>query len=166
MTRITLRTISSLAFLLLLTGCSSHRPTESDLFNAQAALPADAPVPALQWKAISSSIDRQSGAMSTLTGNDLAVQAARTGDSHYPAGAVLALVTWAERPDPHWFGAKIAAQFQSIETISVTQDSGGSLLLAYKKYAGQPIKEVVNIDSSSSAVRKTYILAQRASVMP
>jgi mono/diheme cytochrome c family protein len=51
--------------------------TPSDAFNATAALPASLPQDPLQWRVITSSVDRTHGTMSTLYGNDLAVDHAR-----------------------------------------------------------------------------------------
>jgi hypothetical protein len=68
----------------ILPGCSHRTPAASDLFNQQAALQSTLPVPALEWKVISSSVDRQHGTMSTLIGNDIAVTSARSADSSYP----------------------------------------------------------------------------------
>jgi hypothetical protein len=45
-----------------------------------------------------------------------AAQAHRTAPV-YPAGAVLALVTWAQREDPHWFGARIPDRPLSVEFV-------------------------------------------------
>jgi hypothetical protein len=147
----------------LMAGCG-HRsaPTEADLFNAEAALPSGLPVPALGWKVMSSSIDRQHGTMSTLTGNDIAVASARAGmPGTYPPGSVLALTTWAQRDDPHWFGGKIPGPFLSLETVTV---SGGAA--AYARYDGNPAVLMENGNPAQAAARKSYILAQRAAVLP
>ncbi len=75
---IPLLSVASLAAALLVTGCSQHRtPSESDLFNQQAALPASVPIPVLEGRVIASSVDRQQHTMSILTGNDIAVASAR-----------------------------------------------------------------------------------------
>ena len=61
-----------------------------------------------------------------LYGNDAAIGSIRAhrGTTHGPAyatGAVLALVTWAQREDPHWFGARIPSEPQSVEFVQVAK---------------------------------------------
>jgi hypothetical protein len=135
-------------------GC--HKPLrDTDFVFTEPVQRSDKLVPGLNSRVIASSVDRQGRTMSTLTGNDLAVNGARSG-SAYPAGAVLTLVTWAQREDPHWFGARIPGVPQSIETVAVTD---GQSSADYKKDSGQP-------DASEVSARKAYILGQRSSVMP
>ncbi|MGA8939566.1 MAG: cytochrome P460 family protein, partial [Acidobacteriaceae bacterium] len=92
--------------LVLVCGCGRKKIADADLYNVQAGLGAGLPYPVLEWKAITTSVDRGDETTSTLFGNDAAVSAARAG-SAYPAGTVLGLVTWRQRDDPHWFGARI-----------------------------------------------------------
>ena len=73
-------------------------------FNQSAGLVGDLPANPLGWRVISV-IDPATGTMSTLYGNDLAVEYARTHSQHdFPAGAVLSLVTWTQAEDSRWFG--------------------------------------------------------------
>ena len=72
----------------------------------------------MEWKAITSVVDRGAETTATLFGNDAAVGAARAGKA-YPAGAVLGLVTWKQREDPHWFGARIPGTPVSVEFVVV-----------------------------------------------
>ncbi|HEX4650152.1 MAG TPA: hypothetical protein VH250_01490 [Granulicella sp.] len=164
--------VASLAALLLVagcvTGCSQHpAPSETDLFNQQAALPTSLPVPVLENRVITSSIDRQQHTMSTLTGNDIAVTSARAGTpSAYPEGAVLTLATWNQRDDPHWFGARIPATPRTVETVTITRGANGQLLPTYHLFAGNPLQLVAAPDPAQAATRQADILAERASVMP
>jgi Cytochrome P460 len=144
------------------TGCS-RTPPDSELFNAGAALPASAPVQALDWKVITSSIDATHETMSTLFGNDLAVASARMGKS-YPGGSVLSFVTWSQQEDRHWFGGKIPKQVQSIEVVTVTQSADGKTASSYERFEGQGLARTVS--NSSDLARMEYLLSQRASVMP
>jgi hypothetical protein len=159
---------AALAALLLVVGCTHHpAPSETDLFNQQAALPATLPVPVLEHRVIASSVDRQQGTMSTLTGNDIAVTSARAATSSaYPEGAILTLATWNQRDDPHWFGARIPATPRTVETVSITRDTHGQLVPTYQLFAGNPLQLVAHPDPTQSAARQADILAQRASVMP
>jgi hypothetical protein len=58
--------------------------------------------------------------------------------SQYPAGAVLALVTWAQRDDPHWFGARIPDAPLSVEfaTAGAAAEPG-----SYRQFAGTGLAE-------------------------
>ncbi len=72
----------------------------------------------LDWRVITTSIDKRAATMSTLFGNDAAVEYARTSaGQNYPSGAVLSLVTWKQREDGHWFGARVPAAPVSVEFV-------------------------------------------------
>lgn len=151
--------------LILMAGCRHRTPTEADVFNEQAQLPAGLPAPVMDWRTIASSVDRAhgiSGTMSLLTGNDVAVKSA--GDSAYADGSVLALVTWLERDDPHWFGARIAGSFVGLETVTIARGADGKVAAVYKRFAWEPLREITGAPDADA--RKAYILGMRPSVMP
>jgi mono/diheme cytochrome c family protein len=86
------------------------------LNNNAAVLPANLPYQPLGWNAITMYVDPKAHATATLYGNDPATKATRahrgsqettTRGQAYPAGSVLALVTWTQREDPHWFGGRM-----------------------------------------------------------
>jgi hypothetical protein len=101
--------------------------------SAAAALPASLPYQPLGWGAITMFVDPRTRTMATLYGNDAAMLAieARTAGGTYPAGSVLALVTWAQRDDPHWFGARIPDRPLSVEFVLA-----GSEQPVYQRFAG------------------------------
>jgi hypothetical protein len=79
--------------------------------NRTAALPANLPYLPLGWNAITMCADPKLRTTATLYGNDEAVLAlhpreAVPGSPKYPAGALLALITWVQRDAPR-FGARI-----------------------------------------------------------
>jgi hypothetical protein len=153
------------AAVLLLAGGCSRTPDDSELFNGDAALPASAPVQALEWKVITSSIDAPHETMSTLFGNDMAVASARMGTrSGYPAGSVLSFVTWSQQEDRHWFGGKIPKQVMSMEVVTVAQGADGKATSSYERFEGQGLAKVAS--GSGDEARMSYVLSQRASVMP
>jgi hypothetical protein len=160
-------------FLLLsvlslnLLACSSDAPTILATLNQNASIVGNLPANPLQWKVISSEIDQSDSTMSTLYGNDLAVEYARGHSQRdYPAGSVLSLVTWKQLADPRWFGAKIPDQVKFVEfvTISITPDGHPSY--SYEQYAGLPLKISSAQISTTPNERAAYLLAQRAAVMP
>lgn len=108
--------------------------------NNAAALPPSLPYQPLGWNAITMYVDPATRTMSTLFGNALAMQAVRqrVDSPAYSAGAVLALVTWAQRDDPHWFGARIPDKPESVEFVEVT--APGSKI-SYRRFAGEALAE-------------------------
>lgn len=150
--------------ILPFAGCTSKPATPS--VNQQAALNGTLPYNPLQWKIITSSLNRRDSTMSTLYGNDIAVKYARSNPDHnYPTGAVLSLVTWAQRDDPHWFGAKIPATVKSVEFLTVAT-SPDQPTYTYENYQGSPLKKIDMPDTSAVNARVDHLLSQRAAVMP
>lgn len=147
--------------LLGLVGCSSGvNPRVATRLNDDAALVLDGAKP-MQGKVITSWIDRKGGTMSSLLGNDIAVEYARTnGKGGYPAGSVLSAVTWSQQEDPRWFGGSIPAKPRSVEIVTVDE------AYSYKRYEGSPLQVVAQEKGIAPGERAAYLLAQRAAVMP
>ena len=135
---------------LMVCGCGRKKIADADLYNVQAAVPTGLPYPVMEWKAITAVVDRGSGTTGTLFGNDAAVSAARAGVA-YPAGAVLGLVTWQQREDPHWFGARIPGSVVSVEFVV----AGG----ADRLFVGTPWREVAGTSGKE-------IVGMKAAVAP
>jgi hypothetical protein len=105
-------------------------------------------------------VNTKAGTMSTLYGNELAAKSARSGLA-YPAGAVVSLLTWSQRDDPHWFGGRIPQALQSVEQIRF--GAGGSP--EYNVYAGAGLaKKEIAVEQVAQRVQ--YITAKRAAVIP
>jgi hypothetical protein len=157
--------IAVAALVLFTAGCSHRSPTERDLFNVDAALPAGLPVQPLEWRVITSNIDREHHTMATLFGNDAAVKSALsvTYSVTYAAGSQLALVTWAQKDDGHWFGARIPQRFVSMELVTMGAGADGKAAVKYERYG--PDGRLAS-GSEQDAVRKEAMLAERASFMP
>jgi hypothetical protein len=156
-------------------GC--HRPLKKSDYVFSVPIPPSAaddprslsgnlPANPLAWRIITSEIDRTSGTMSTLYGNDDAVIYARTHtQSNYPAGSVLAFVTWTQKPDERWFGANIPSAAKSIEFVTV-KSTGGIPAFVYERYEGLPLKKVSSQEGATSNERIGYLLSRRAAVLP
>lgn len=155
----------TLSTLCVLTGCQSTNKPEPASINQQALLTGKLPYNPLAWRVVTSWTNRQQATMSTLYGNDIAVDHARSSPDHtYPAGAVLALVTWSQRQDPHWFGAKIPSTPQSVEFVTMPSAAGQAP--AYERYQGSPLARSNDVDADAASKRMEYVLSQRAAVMP
>ncbi|HWK05283.1 MAG TPA: cytochrome P460 family protein [Puia sp.] len=137
----------------------------------------------LDWKIITSSLNKKDMTMATLYGNELAVKSARKGAA-YPAGAVIALVSWKQSEDEHWFGGRIPGTVLSIERVSFNGAGAGSApygqakaapqngmgknsgRISYEKYVGTPLTRSVTDSSPDVKSRIAYLAGQKASVMP
>jgi hypothetical protein len=147
-----------------LAGCSNQvNPRVATRLNEDAALVGDLPSNPLQDKVITSWIHKQDATMSTLYGNEIAVQYARThAEMKYPVGAVVSVVTWSQQEDPRWFGGNIPKTPKAVEFVTVT----GPGVMAYQRYEGSPLKKVASESGSDPNDRASYLLSQRAAVMP
>jgi hypothetical protein len=150
-----------------LAGCSDRtNPRVTTRLNQDAMLVGDLPANPLRGKVISSWVSKQDATMSTMFGNDVAWQYARTNaEMVYPTGAVLSVVTWSQQEDPRWFGGNIPKKLKAVEFVAVTERGG----FRYERYEGSPLKRVVttNVEDLDAATKRgSYLLAQRAAVMP
>jgi Haem-binding domain/Cytochrome P460 len=149
--------------------------------NRAAALPSSLPYQPLTWGAITLYVDRQAHTMALLYGNDAAMQAVRerrataaAGSASpvaYPPGAVLALVTWAQRDDPHWFGARIPDAPQSVEFVTIAAPGGDphhqpqSAASHYLRFAGSSLAEVP-VPPASAAQRASFLTGLAPAWLP
>ena len=115
-----------------------------DLLNNAAALPATLPWQPFKWNPITMYVDPKSRTTATLFGNAAAIAAIRAnqvsaaGEVVYPQGAVIALVTWMQRDDQHWFGARIPGAPISVEFIDF---SSSSQIPEYRRFVGPTLAE-------------------------
>ncbi len=140
------------------------------LNTAAAGLPASLPFQPLGWNAITMYVDPESHTTATLYGNEAAMQAvealrqasgrAETA-AEYPAGAVLALVTWAQREDPHWFGARIPDRPASVEFVEVAAPTERT----YRRFAGDGLGED-HTAADATAERIKFVLGLRPAPLP
>lgn len=143
-------------------GCSSH-VENAQLVNKAASLPASFQFEAKGLnKVITSSINRKKATMSTLYGNNEAFQhAATSAGSSYPKGSVLALVTWKQQEDQHWFGANIPGELQSIELVKINGTTA-----TYEQFRGAALTPASNTDTAQVNQRTRYILDEKPAVTP
>jgi hypothetical protein len=148
--------------MMLSFGCGSDK---RQLINNTASLPDSFKFDEMGLtRVINSAINRKKSTMSTLYGNDVAFShAAATADSSYPAGSVLALVTWKQQEDPNWFGANIPGELAGIELIRV---NGPATAISYRQYSGSALRPALDRDTVQVHTRIRYILGEKPSVMP
>ncbi|MGA2352518.1 MAG: cytochrome P460 family protein [Terracidiphilus sp.] len=158
------------------TGC--HQPMRGDDFvytlpitaaafnrdevvnSSAGVLPATLPYQPLSWNPITMYVDRKARTIATLYGNRVAIEriqmsgaAASLGGPKYPTGAVLALVTWEERDDPHWFGGRIPSTPESVEFVQVVAPEQTN---RYQRFAGNRFIE--ERPATSVAARRTRFM--------
>ena len=98
------------------------------LDNAASRLPKGLPMNPLDWTPVTVYSDPQKHTISVLF-----VDNKEIGTGTLAAdGSAMALVTWTERDDPHWFGARIAHQVVSVEIVR----PGVSNETEYRMFAG------------------------------
>ena len=119
---------------------------EAEVVNNNAGnLPASLPYQPLAWNAITLYVDSATRTTATLYGNDVAMRALKNrGEAPaYTEGSVLALVTWAQREDPHWFGARIPDKPLTVEFVQAAAGSRSS----YRRFVGEALSEDHPVDS-------------------
>jgi hypothetical protein len=152
--------------LFALAGCSATNSRLVSKLNTDAAIVGNIPVNPLNWRVITSGVDRDNSTMFTVFGNDTAVQYARTnGGLDYPAGSAIALTTWHQQEDSRWFGANIPARVMSVEFVDFSPPVDGGPSHVYRAYEGSPLKEAISSQTQAER-RAAYILSLRAAVMP
>jgi hypothetical protein len=132
-----------------------------------AALPPNLPYQPLRWSALTMYVDPRNHTTATLYGDDAAMPAVPAGRTSgaapvYPAGSVIALVTWAQRDDPHWFGARIPDAPQSVEFVQVAPAGEGS---RYRRFAGPGLSEV-RPTADAAALRTSFVLSLSPAWLP
>jgi hypothetical protein len=138
----------------------------SPFVNREAALPAGLPFQPFDWRVIATRLEQGDGSMSTLYGNDLAVDHTRSASAAapYPPGTLLALVVWSPQDDAHWFGGRIPGPVRSIEFVSVTSALGDAPAYAYQAFAGNPPLRVSAPVNESARI--AFIVDQPAAFTP
>ncbi len=144
--------------LLSSVGCRKKQLVATDLYNDAAKVDAPLPYPVMEWQALTTSVDRGAGTTSTLFGNDSAVMASRAGQA-YPAGAVLGLVTWRQKDDPHWFGGRMPDAPLGVEFL----EYGAGQAPVYRHFAGSPLAEQTD---SGGPARVTAIEGMKVVRLP
>jgi hypothetical protein len=146
--------------------------TGEEIVNNHAAeLPAALPYRPLAWNAITMYVDRNAHTTSTLYGNADAVQFMIARNSRadgtqspviLPAGAVLALVSWEQRDDPHWFGARIPDVPKAVEFV---QSAASGKANDYLSFSGAGLVKH-RTDAVVSGQRISFVLGLTAVRLP
>jgi len=133
----------------------------------ECSLPAGLHGDVLKWRVITSGVDNRDSTMSTLFGNEIAVNHVRT-DPHgsYPPGSVVALGTWFQREDPNWLGAMVPGRLKSMEIVRADSNSNLPTSFSYENYAGASLQRLPLAAGGAASGRVARLLQQRAAVTP
>lgn len=155
--------LSKLTIIVLTVSILSCRDkaTDADLYNIKATVPEKFDVSQLHLIIINTSINKKDSTISVLYGNKSAYEQLKQGRGNLGAGQLLALVTWKEQTDPHWFGANIPGRFLSVEYVRPKDDGKG---IVYQRLLGAGLE--ADADTSNNSERTAFITKQRPSVMP
>lgn len=157
--------VSGTDYVYTLPITSAHANREQVVNNTAASLPSSLPWQPLGWQPITMYVDPKTHTTATLYGNDVAMQVLERGGAPglaYPSGSVLALVTWAQREDPHWFGGRIPDTPLMVESVQIS--SGGSANV-YRVFEGRTLVET-HPDAGDAARRTSSILNLKPASLP
>jgi hypothetical protein len=146
---------------------SAHANREEVVNNAAASLSANLPWRPLAWRALTMCVDPKTHRMATLYGNDTSIQVREREGTvaprlPYPSGSVLALVTWAQRDDPHWFGGRIPDTPKMVEYVQISSGRGADV---YRVFEGRTLVET-HPDAGDTARRTRFILNLMPASLP
>jgi hypothetical protein len=139
----------------------AHVRGEEVVNNTAAMLPSSLPYQPLAWSPITMYVDRNARTVAVLYGNASAMEAVHprgsdadeAGGPAYPPGSVLALVTWGQRDDPHWFGARIPDAPRSVEFVQIAGKESDD---HYQRYAGT--NPAADPSAASMAAQRTHLM--------
>lgn len=147
---------------------AAHAAQQEQANNRAAALPSNLPYQPLAWRPITMFVDPESRSTAILFGNQVAESAlaihgtASANPPQYPAGSVLALVTWAQRDDPHWFGARIPDAPLSVEFVQIANPSQPG---TYRRFTSPALAED-HSQASTAAQRSAFVEALMPAQLP
>ena len=135
--------------------------------RSAATLPVALPWQPLGWNAITLYVDPVNHTTSVLFGDPTAMLRFSLGlqpsefrtVQRYAEGSVLALVTWSQRDDPHWFGARIPDVPRSVEFVQVAATN------RYRRFVGSGLSEV-SAPAALAAERTSFILGLPPAQLP
>lgn len=146
---------------VLVVSCNSKK--EYEPVNENASLPASFDFNAMNLKVVTSSINHKKQTMITLYGTDSAINDLKDNlEKNEGKERILALITWSQKEDPYWYGAKIPNNLLSVEIIKSRQPFSENSEILYQKYEGKKLKKV----STDGTDRIHTILSMKPSIMP
>jgi len=120
--------------------------------------------PLKHQKVITSIINNKNGTISINYGNVAALKVANEGTGKHLEGECYTLITYKQKPMPHWYGTNMNSDILSVETVNIVQHKAGEISYAYKSKsyteAGRPCRK------ENTLKRIKFIIGQPAAVLP
>ncbi|MGE8511133.1 MAG: hypothetical protein ACN6N7_00425 [Chryseobacterium culicis] len=150
-----------LLLCLFTVSCGSKK--EYEPVNENASLPESFDFNAMNLKVVTSSINHKKQTMMTLYGNDSAIDELKDHpENNNHKERILALITWSQKEDPYWYGAKIPNHLLSVEIVKSKEPFSENSEILYQKYEGKELRKA-NADGRD---RIRTILSMKPSIMP
>lgn len=111
-------------------------------------------------KVITTSVNEKAGTMSTLYGNESALNYSIRGTGNYAAGELFKLVTFEQQAHGFWYGSKINGALKQVETVKIMEEG---IPVYHIEYYGSDEATQVRPDQNA---RIKFILNHKASVFP
>ena len=113
---------------------------------------------------ISSLINNKKGTIAIIYGNDLALRSSRDSLRKHIAGERYVMVTWKQRPMPHWYGTNMNGGIIAVETVKVSQGPKGDVFFDYQLAPGQGTQFVSQDINKDTRIK--LIIGPPAAVFP
>ena len=153
--------INCLILSAFIVSCSPKK--EYEAVNENASLPEKFDFNAMNLKAVSSSINHRKQTTMTLYGTPSAIDELKGNPGKDEnKERILALITWSQKGDPYWYGAKIPDHLLSVEVIRSKKPFAEHSEIQYQKYEGKELKKA----DAEGADRINAILGMKPSIMP
>lgn len=148
--------------LLLLFTVSACMPAPENI-NVPASLPEDFQFEKMGLKTIGATINPEAGTNGILYGNNNALTSLKNPALSIKGEKILTLVTWKQRDDPRWFGAKSPYDFLMIEVLKTNNSFNENQKITYELIKG---KTFTTHHETDTGKRIQLITAIRPAVMP
>jgi hypothetical protein len=113
---------------------------------------------------ISSVINEKQGTISIIYGNESALNTANQDSGKHFPGELFTMVTWKQKPMPHWYGTDMNGKIQKIETVKVVATRIGESIFEYNLENG-PAANAAD-PATNQTERIALIVNARAVVFP
>jgi hypothetical protein len=111
---------------------------------------------------ISSIINNKNGTIAIVFGNNAAVKSAgESKNTHFP-GERFTMITWKQKPMPHWYGTHMNGEIFTIETVAIVKGGKGENRF---RYHAQP-QSGYRAGNQNEQQRIKFIISRPAAVFP
>lgn len=117
----------------------------------------------MKLKTITTFINTHNYTTSTLYGNENAYKAMLNSGS-INNDKTLVLITWKQKDDPNWFGAKIPGSLVSIETLKTNTTFKDEHNIVYEFLPGSHSEKIIPTSDTDKRIKD--ILTLQPAVMP